>query len=114
MGTNYYARMNRCVHCGRGEDRHIGKSYRTLRAYPEDGIMSWQDWLDWLNAIEPIIVNEYDEVIDFETFIEGWKPVPGRQQEVARIATDWRSRFGSDSDDFIDDQGFHLMARPFS
>jgi hypothetical protein len=114
MGTNYYARMNRCEHCGRGEDRHVGKAYRTLRAYPEDGIMSWQDWLDWLNAVEPTIVNEYDEVIDFGTFIEGWKPIPGNREVVSGILADWRGRFGSDSGDYVDAEGFHLMVRPFS
>jgi hypothetical protein len=114
VGTNYYARVNRCEHCGRGEDRHVGKSYRTLRAYPEDGINSWQDWLEWLNAVRPAIVNEYGDLIDFDAFIEGWKPVPGRPEKVAQGELEWKSRYGTDLGDYIDIDGYHLSPRWFS
>jgi hypothetical protein len=114
MGTNYYARMNRCDCCGRGEDRHIGKSYRTLRAYPEDGITTWNDWLEWLTSVNPPIVNEYGDLIELSTFIEGWKPVPGRLEKVVAREREWRSRFGSVLGDYIDDDGFHLCPGPFS
>ena len=55
MGTNYYAVEEPCPTCGRGDERHIGKSSGgwcfSLHVYPDDGIHDLPEWeIVWRNA----------------------------------------------------------------
>lgn len=113
MGTNYYAVTNACECCGRGDKRHVGKSYRTLRAYMGE-IESWQDWLDWFSSNEVAIVDEGGREVPLGEFIDRWKPSP----DAPRIADDnnqqWFDTFGTDLGDYIDVDGYLLCRRDFS
>lgn len=64
MGTNYYAQINKCAHCGRSDELHIGKSSAgwcfALRVYPEQGINDLDDWEPLLRA--HAVRNEYGDV----------------------------------------------------
>lgn len=81
MGTNYYAYVNTCEHCGRSDDkRHIGKSshgwtfsfrgYRPL-AYSEDNtqIESYSEWQAWLRKNNAVIKDECGLVITLGYFL---------------------------------------------
>jgi hypothetical protein len=65
MGTNYYLRYKQCEHCGKYEERHIGKSSGgwcfALHVYPDKGINDLLEWeLLWLIGE---IYNEYGEKV---------------------------------------------------
>lgn len=116
MGTNYYAIKDRCDCCSRGERRHVGKSFRTLRTYLEDDepTLSWQDWLAWFETYEPVIVDEYGNQIPLNEFVERWQPLPDAVERAAKANAEWRERFGSDLGDYVDDGGFYCCSREFS
>ena len=118
MGTNYYAHMNRCKCCKRADVIHVGKSYRTLRAYREydatGEIKSWLDWKKWLTENDVVIVDEYDKEVDLEQFINGWKPIDGMSEKVLDDNREWTARFGSNLGDYVDSEGFRFCVRDFS
>ena len=66
MGTNYYARLNACVSCGRSDELHIGKSSAGwcfgLRVYPDRGIDDLDDWRPIFATAE--IRDESDKPVD--------------------------------------------------
>ena len=68
MGTNYYAKIDECGHCGRGQEAlHIGKSSAgwafSLRVHPELSINDWSDWKIFL--IGKAITDEYGSRVSF-------------------------------------------------
>jgi len=80
MGTNYYAILNYCDHCGRGDKIHIGKSSAGwtfgFRGYTSvygcDGLVtpikSYQDWIVYLD--DKRIENEYGEQFTLDDFMD--------------------------------------------
>ena len=85
MGTNYYAIIDSCPHCKRGEKLHIGKSSGgwefLFRAYQPPHVpvlMLYKDWIELLERPTTVITNEYDEVVPFEKIILRLAPtLPG-------------------------------------
>lgn len=71
MGTNYYQLTDRCEHCHRSKQRHIGKSSGgwtfSFHAIPEEGIESYADWLRELE-LQPHIEDEYGQPVTLEEF----------------------------------------------
>ena len=69
MGTNYYLRENECPHCGRYDERHIGKSSGgwtfALHVYPDEGINTLDDWKAILDGSDGSIYDEYGESVCF-------------------------------------------------
>lgn len=118
MGTNYYAHVNRCDCCKRQDMVHVGKSYRTLRSYSEHDLTgqigSWSEWKQWLTENDVSIFDEYDEEVDLQTFIDGWKPIEGMQDRVLKDNSEWRARYGSSLGDYVDSEGFRFCIREFS
>ena len=75
MGTNYVWRTGICPTCGHvAEERHIGKSSGgwcfALHVYPEEGILTLEDWMTkWTTDPQGVIRNEYEEVLSVEEMI---------------------------------------------
>lgn len=76
MGTNYYIKeknTNCCPNCGFGQ-RHIGKAsygwHFMLRVYPEDGIMTLDDWKNLFYDKDSVIHNEYKDEISPDRMME--------------------------------------------
>lgn len=72
MGTNYYARVNCCVACGRYEELHIGKasagwkfSFRGYRDH-QPPITSESDWRKFLVGVP--IFDEYRKPVTYDDF----------------------------------------------
>ena len=67
MGTNYFLRYNQCEHCGRYDEKHIGKSSAGwcfgLHVYPEERINTLNDWKILFSQPNAKIYNEYHELI---------------------------------------------------
>ena len=70
MGTNYYVKLDRCKHCGRSTEVHLGKSsggwefsfqYNGGEYYKN--IEEMKEWLE-----DKQIYNEYDEKISNNDF----------------------------------------------
>lgn len=72
MGTNYYAHLDACPTCGKGEEMHIGKSSGGWRfmfhIYPERGINSWASWQAKLRLSRAPIKDEYGKTHTLEDF----------------------------------------------
>lgn len=116
MGTNYYARYNKCACCERYEERHIGKSYRTLQATNVGDVLiaSWADWVTFLTKEGVEVWNEYCEHIPTDEFITGWKPLPDAQDIVDYQNAEWIQRFGTELGDYVDKDGYMFSTREFS
>jgi len=80
MGTNYYIKENECVHCGRYEDIHLGKSsvgwqfsfqYNGGQYYKN--VAEMKEWTKDKN-----IVNEYGENVTYKDF---WEMVEAKQTD---------------------------------
>ena len=78
MGTNYYAHINECEHCGRHETRHICKSLVSFNGHvdwdDEDDdyavmLPSWRDWKAYLRSYRVRIFDEYGSEYPVEAFI---------------------------------------------
>jgi hypothetical protein len=72
MGTNYYARFNKCQECGRRDELHIGKQswgWRFCFHFIDFQFETGKDWLKFLESLDVDIYNEYDELIDYECFL---------------------------------------------
>lgn len=75
MGCNYYLISDPCKECGKESFRkHIGKAsigwQFHFRAYPEEGIFTYKDWLIKINEPKFHIVDEYNRILRVEEFIE--------------------------------------------
>ena len=73
MGTNYYAEIDQCAHCGRGAERlHIGKQ---SSGWPfhfmahESGPKSFVEWVRYLSGADCLIVNEYGDAVLFDELL---------------------------------------------
>jgi hypothetical protein len=73
MGTNYYATVNACPHCGRADEAdnmHIGKSSAGwtfgLHVIPERGLVDWPEWRAFLAGPGVTIRDEYGEVLTLD------------------------------------------------
>jgi hypothetical protein len=85
MGTSYYARYNACECCGRYDEAHIGKSFRTLQAYDQTpftpipgyertAIIDMADWRTVLALPGVTVWDEYGEqVTDVAAFVARWQ-----------------------------------------
>lgn len=74
MGTNYYALIDVCEHCGRPKEKlHIGKSSWGwcfgLHVIPENGLNALDDWLELLKQDNCKIFNEYGELVSFQDLL---------------------------------------------
>jgi hypothetical protein len=135
VGTNYYAVYNECSCCGRFDELHVGKSFKTVRSYDtavvnstrdsdisEGGkskhmvgpIKSWSDWLAFFKQTGVRVVDEYGVSVDLEDFIERWKPIDNAQEIVDDNNNRWREMFGTNLGDYLDDDGFIMCSREFS
>ena len=97
MGTNYYARYNRCQHCDRYDEIHLGKSsggwsfsFHGLRpdkwdlAEGAEEILTEADWKAWLRDNDHQIHNEYgDKLLDQEF----WDLVESKRSEAHNHTT---------------------------
>lgn len=75
MGTNYYAKIKPCDHCGVSkEELHIGKSsggWKFLFApYPEHNLTTWKAWLRYLLSKDVTIRDEYGQDIHIDDFYD--------------------------------------------
>lgn len=73
MGTNYYLRTKPCKICGSvKKELHIGKSscgwQFLFRAYPEENIFSYKQWLQEISDPNKEVVNEYGNIISIDEF----------------------------------------------
>lgn len=81
MGTNYFAKVDECEHCGRAADTvHIGKSssgWKFLFQYNQgtyyDSIENFAEWLK-----DKTIIDEYGQEISYDAF---WHLVKAKQEE---------------------------------
>lgn len=74
MGCNYYLVSDPCKECGKESfRRHIGKSsvgwQFHFRAYPEDNIFCYHDWVLKIKHPNFYIIDEYDIRVSVEEFI---------------------------------------------
>lgn len=78
MGTNYYARLKPCQHCGLSKtELHIGKSsagwtfsFHAIDSWDHDvQIKSWPEWMAFLMRPDVAIYDEYDRLISLEKFL---------------------------------------------
>lgn len=83
MGTMYYAIMDRCQCCGRGEKYAVCKNMHTFRGYENEWdspvgapVISWRDWKDILRRDDTTFESEYGEVVDVEAFIAAVDKIP--------------------------------------
>ena len=110
MGTNYYVRLNECDSCGRYDEAHLGKSLRSVQAYPEGipgardvKITRFDDWRRFLldGPRRYTVWDEYgDQIEDVAAWLAEWKPRPGAQL------------YGHG--DYIDPDGFVCISAEFS
>lgn len=70
MGTNYYARIIKCEHCGKYKEIHIGKSSSgwTFSFHATSKIKSYGDWLDFLSKKDVEIYDEYEKRLTLREF----------------------------------------------
>lgn len=71
MGTNYYARINKCESCGRFDKIHIGKSsigWRFAVEIHEEYYKSLEELWKFLDKLDVELFNEYGERKDIEEF----------------------------------------------
>lgn len=121
MGTNYYARIAACPHCGRADEEvHICKSLRMFRGYRNEFesspfnkvITSVADWREVLRRPDVRIFDEYGREHDTEQFLTAVSEVP---LATRRRQYDWIVTHGRDaSDDWLDPEGFSFYGREFS
>ena len=76
MGTNYYMMTEPCPHCCRGGGKvHIGKDSAgwsfVFSEQPDLNIHSVGDWFGQLIATDATIVNECNEEIPVDDFVDG-------------------------------------------
>ena len=117
---NYYHRTNICEHCGRFDERHIGKAsggwrfhWQATHTY-DDGrgpqIRSVADWRERLKI--GAVFNEYDEQIDTAEFLDmalGWC-VDGKDC----VLEAQRNGYARDYDYFHDEDGNCFSGGEFS
>lgn len=73
MTTNYYVKTDPCEKCGQCKtERHIGMSSKEwefhFRAYHEESLISYKDWISQLNDPDSVIVDEKGTQIPFQEF----------------------------------------------
>ena len=98
MGLNYYAQVNRCFHCERSEEVHIGKSSFGWKFLFNPYKESWKEWKEFLSEIP--IKDEYGVQVSFEEFVQ---KVEKKQKEDGEHYT-----FAGDADKnrVIDPEGY--------
>lgn len=83
MGTNYYAKENECMHCGRYEEIHIGKSSSGWQfSFQYNGGKYYKDiheMKDWL--ADRKIIDEYDQEVSHDKF---WAMIENKQRTEKR------------------------------
>ena len=119
MGTNYYHRFNICDHCGRYDERHIGKasggwtfSFQGYHA-TEDwrGIHSLEDWKDLFSDPTTKIFDEYGDeisVLDFLAIVANHRGCERNHTIEARKHPGWPQ------DDWLDPEGHSFSGGEFS
>lgn len=106
MGTNYYAHINPCEHCGKAEEKiHIGKSNYgwTFSFHSVAGVAeSWREWQKVLQQKTTRIVDEYGETITFSRFkkIVEKRSHPGGLMKHAEAHPDARCYLDADGQSF--------------
>lgn len=106
MGTNFYAHLDACPHCGKGEKVHIGKRSGgwQFHFHGTDTIRSWKDWQAKLLEPTTLIVDEEGIGWSPEGFIamvEGWKDgknhfdyCDAKPEYPSYLATLWKDEEG--------------------
>lgn len=71
MSTNYYAKLNYCEACGRGDDTHLGKRSGgwAFLFQGSDTVRTFDDWCALVRSA-PLIEDEYGRVITANEMIE--------------------------------------------
>ena len=116
MGTNYFHRYNRCDHCGRYDERHIGKQSAgwqfSFRAHTDSEmrliIGSWNCWKMALTTGS--IFDEYGKewsYADFVAKVEATKDGLSHYDEMART-------WAVTEDDWKDSDGWSFTNGEFS
>jgi hypothetical protein len=75
MGTNYYLKSKPCYACGHSKnEKHIGKSsfgwQFHFRGYPEDSLVSFDDWMREFADENKVIVDEYGQNVKLQELID--------------------------------------------
>ena len=87
MGTNYYAKLNYCKECGRGDEIHLGKSSMGWKfSFQFNGgeyYKNVSEMKEWLKG--KIIENEYGEKVPYKNF---WEMVKIKQKTKDPEETD--------------------------
>ena len=116
MGCNYYFKENVCDVCGRhGSEIHICKIscgwrplFQTINSYDHGiSINSFDEYVDYLRNEKGKLYNEYNELIDVESFIN----------KIQNLYLDKSLRSHIDSRDnicFFDNEGFEFCNNEFS
>lgn len=121
MSTNYYLIIDECSCCRRHTSIHIGKNsygwrfsfHGLVKGEPE--VRSWQDWKVYI--LSGRIVNEYDESIPHDEFIEIVESTLGIAQNHFDYCADhfqeWVDRI-KDGIDWKDGEGYSFCSSEFS
>lgn len=124
MGTNFFHHTNACEHCGRHDERHIGKSFRMFQGYrpdpdwPDDPtpyLTSWQHWKAALLAGGEIW-DEYGTRWDAEDFIARVEATEKslRRRQYDAVAEHAKLHGIAVRNDWIDGDGFSFCDLEFS
>lgn len=114
MGTNYYARVDPCQHCGRSDEQvHIGKSSVgwQFSFHATESIRSKAQWMEFLQRPNIRIYDEYGEFHPFDWFkdlVEG-KQTGNNWNHCTKCKED-----GIADDSFLDEEGFSMSPHEFS
>lgn len=119
MGTNYYAHLDACPTCGKGEELHIGKSSAgwrfSFRAHPDrhPPIVSWRDWEQALRTAT--IKDEYDAPVRFSDFLRlVWSKEHQPNCQTCHMEKHHPKGYLESDQDYHDADGHPFSPREFS
>lgn len=106
MGTNYELVNNYCIHCGRGERIHLGKSSMgwvfTLQYNNGQYYKNWEEMKIWLQSEHQkgnIIKDEYDNKKSLKDFIR-LVETKQKREENRRHTSEYPDRTITDSEGY--------------
>ncbi len=121
MGTNYFHRYNKCSHCNRYDERHIGMQSAgwefSFQAFTDDEykpfLKSWAEWKEALKAGQ--IFDEYEREISLDEFIAKVEATKGRKNHYDSMI-DYAKRHGPSYMDgeWKDAEGWSFSLAQFS
>lgn len=123
MSTNYYHRFNECEHCGRYDEKHIGKNSGgwqfSFRAYVDgDGNVIVGSWADWQNVLKAgRIFDEYGKEVSLDWFVALVEESRGKQNhyDYVKNAPQYQEAgMNYLRDDYKDSDGWDFSRGAFS